>query len=177
MRKLILYTAMSLDGKIAGPDDDVSWLDQIPNPDQSDYGYGEFVKEIDTTLMGGNTYRWIMNQDIPFPYPDTDNFVLTRDAGLPDNEHVSFINDNHVERIKAIKSAEGKDIWLIGGAQANRLCLAAGIIDELRVFVMPVILGEGITLVQPEDQRQSLELADSKTYQSGVVELRYRTRP
>ena len=57
MRLIKLYIAISLDGKIAKPDGDVSWLDELPKPDHSDYGYAEFLSSVDTTLMGNNTYK------------------------------------------------------------------------------------------------------------------------
>lgn len=176
MRKLILYMAISLDGKISGPGDDVSWLDAIPNPDQTDYGYADFQQEIDTTIMGRRTYDWVMEQDMPFPYPDTENYVFTGNAQLRDNEYVGFVSADHVDFIRDLKLQGGKDIWLIGGAKVNQLCLEANLIDEFRLFVMPIILGKGTTMFDPEDQRQSLELTRSKVYQSGVMELVYQPK-
>lgn len=173
MKKLILYIATSLDGKIAGPDDDVKWLEEIPNPDKSDYGYFDLYAGVDTTVMGNTTYQWIKRQDMPFPYPNTDNYVITRNASLQSNEEVTFLNDDIVERIKALKVGEGKDIWLIGGAGVNQFCLGAGLIDEMRVFVMPIILGEGIPLFAGGYDRKQVRLTSSTAYSSGVCELRY----
>lgn len=176
MRKLILYTAMSLDGKIAGPDDDVSWLDEVPNPEGSDYGYVDFIANIDTTIMGNTSYQWVIRQEVPWPYANTKNYVVTGNQSLKDNEQVSFINEDHVEFIKNLKAQPGKDIWLIGGAGVNQLCLEAGLIDELRVFLMPVIVGEGVGLFNPENNREMLELIHSEVFSSGVIELRYRPK-
>ena len=176
MRKLILYTAMSLDGKIAGPNDDVSWLDEVPNPEGSDYGYTEFIANIDTTIMGNTSYQWVIRQDVPWPYESTRNYVVTRNKALEDNDEVSFINEDPAGFIRDMKAGEGKDIWLIGGAGVNQLCLEAGLIDEMRVFLMPVIVGEGIGLFNPENNRQMLELIYQHSYPSGVLELRYRPK-
>lgn len=173
MRKLILYIAMSLDGKIAGPNDDVKWLEEVPNPDKSDYGYYGFYAGVDTTIMGNTTYRWIKRQDMPFPYADKRNFVVTRNSALEDNEEVTFLSERIVERIQELKKEEGKDIWLVGGAGVNQLCLDAGLIDEIRLFVMPVVLGEGVPLFTEGYDRKLLRLTSCTTYSSGVSELVY----
>jgi dihydrofolate reductase len=164
---------MSLDGKIAGPHDDVSWLDAIPNPDQLDYGYNALQEEIDTTIMGNGTYQWIKRQPIPFPYVNTQNFVITRNQTLVDNNEVSFLKENVVTSIASLKQQEGKHIWLIGGAAVNKLCLDANLIDEMRVFVMPIILGEGLSLFSDGYDRKLMRLVSSGVHSSGVVEMKY----
>ncbi|GAB5526002.1 MAG: dihydrofolate reductase family protein [Roseivirga sp.] len=173
MRKLILYIATSLDGKIAGPDDEVKWLEEIPNPDKSDYGYFDFYAGVDTTIMGNMTYQWIKRQDMPFPYPDTQNYVITRNTSLQDNHEVTFLSKGIAGRIRELKKEEGKDIWMIGGAGVNQFCLDAGLIDEMRVFVMPIILGEGVPLFSEGYDRRQVRLTSSTAYSSGVCELRY----
>ena len=77
MRKIISYIAMSIDGKIAKANGDISWLEEIPNPNNDDYGYAEFYNSIDTTLMGRITYEQVIGFDVPFPYPDKTNYVFT----------------------------------------------------------------------------------------------------
>ena len=69
---------MSLNGKIARPDGSVDWLDSIPNPEKIDYGYGQFIESIDTTLMGNKTYNQLIGWGIDFPYPDKQNFVFSQ---------------------------------------------------------------------------------------------------
>lgn len=69
---------MSFNGKIAKKDGTVAWLDAIPHPEGEDYGYADFYEGIDTTIMGYATYHQVINFDIPFPYPDKTNYVLTR---------------------------------------------------------------------------------------------------
>lgn len=173
MRKLILYIAMSLDGKIAGPNDDVKWLEELPNPDKSDYGYHDFQSSLDATIMGNTTYQWIKGQDMPFPYPDTQNYVVTRNTELVSTDEVTFVNNKIEDFVEELKKEEGKDIWLIGGSGANQLCLDANLIDEMRVFVMPIILGKGVPLFAGGYDRKQIKLSSSTTYSSGACELRY----
>ena len=173
MRKIILYAAISLDSKIAKSDGSIDWLHKIPNPSNSDYGYAEFLESIDTTLMGNKTYQQIRGFGIDFPYKGKKNFVLTRNTASKEDENVNFISENIGDFIRDLKLANGKNIWLIGGAQINTLLLQEGLIDEIRVFVMPVILGGGIPLFQDGCVEASLELIKSENFDSGVVGLTY----
>ncbi len=173
MRTLILYVATSLDGKIAKPDGDVKWLESLPNPEQDDYGYADFYKSIDTTVMGHNTYKEILGFDIPFPYQDKKNFVITRNKDLKDTEHVSFVSDDPVGFMKELKAASGGPIWLVGGAQLNTLFFNEGLIDELMVFTMPIVIGDGIPLFSPHPIERLLKVKAQKTYTSGVVMTSY----
>ena len=176
MRKLISYIAVSIDGKIADALGGFAWLEELPNPDQSDYGYAEFFKTIDTTIMGNTTYQQVKELIKPFPYLDKKNYVLTRNEALADDEYATFFSSNHAKRIKELKDQDGKGIWLIGGGEANSLCLDAGLLDEMLLFIMPYAMGKGIPLFADSQHEQELKLIDSKVYTSGVVELRYQVK-
>ncbi len=175
MSKVIMYLAMSLDGKISGPDHDVAWLEEIPNPDQSDFGYTSFISGISTTLMGRTTYEWVKQQAVPWPYTSTDNYVFTTNQAYQDNDEVSFVKEDHWAFLRSLKASAEKDIWLIGGAKLNLSCLAEGLIDEVIVNVMPVLLGEGTTLFEPPYERQWLHLIESKNH-GQAIELRYEVK-
>ncbi len=73
MKKVKLYIAMSLNGKIADRNGSVEWLEKLPNPENEDYGYVEFTETVDTTIMGNSTYQQIISWGIEFPYPNTKN--------------------------------------------------------------------------------------------------------
>ena len=173
MKKIKLYIATSLNGKIAKSDGSVHWLEAIPNPDKLDYGYAAFYESIDTTLQGYTTYQQIMDWGIDFPYANKKNYVLTRKQGLNNTKDVDFITTKHLDFIKELKKQNGTDIWLIGGGQINTLLLNEGLIDEIRVFVMPIILPGGIELFELLPKETELILVESTAYATGVVELRY----
>ncbi len=173
MKKIIVYAATSLDGMIAKADGSVDWLEELPNPDQLDYGYFDFYDGIDTTIMGNKTYQQVLGFDVPFPYNGKANYVLTRNEALTKDENVEFISKDPIETLHNLKESEGKDIWLIGGGAINTLLLNNGLIDQVIVHVMPVILGDGIPLFNKEAKVSTLKLIESKSYPTGVIEMRY----
>ncbi len=173
MRKIKLYIATSLDGKIAAPDGSVSWLESILNPEQTDYGYQAFYDSIDTTLMGYSTYQAIEGFAGPFPYTDKENFVFTRKPAPPPAEHVTFVQSEIPSFLNALKEKPGKDIWLIGGGKFAGYLIGEQLVDEMMLFVMPILLGEGIPLFEAAFPQTSLVLLDELRYQNGVKMLHY----
>ncbi len=173
MRKLKLYIATSLNGKIAKKDGSVNWLETIPVPKESDYGYANFYNSIDTTIQGYSTYKQILDWGIKFPYADKENFVFTRKKGLKNTEHAQFISENHIDFVQELKEKKGNDIWIIGGGQINTMLLNNNLIDEIIIFTMPIILSDGINLFEKLPKETNLKLIDSKTYSTGAIELRY----
>jgi dihydrofolate reductase len=176
MKKIILYIAASLNGKIARADGSVDWLEKLPNPDKTDHGYAAFYDSIDTTIQGGKTYRQIKGWDIEFPYIGKTNYVVTRNRNLENNGHVEFVTEKTVEFFQNLKKQDGKDIWLIGGGQINTLFLNAGLIDEIRVFIMPVVLPDGIELFEMLPDEKLVKLQATKENTSGAVELIYKMK-
>ena len=140
MKKVILYIATSLNGFIAKTNGSVDWLENIPNPDDEDYGYRDFLNSIDTTIQGNNTYKQILNWGIEFPYIGKDNYVITSDNSLLKDENVTYISSNQIEFIRNLKDSTGKNIWLIGGGKVNSLLLNNGLIDEIHQFMMPIVI-------------------------------------
>lgn len=174
MRKIKLYIATSLNGKIARLDGSVDWLESIPNPDKTDYGYAEFYDSVDTTIQGNNTYKQIISWGIDFPYTGKKNYVFTKNQVLKNDENVEFISTNHIEFIKELKKQKGKDIWLIGGGKINTLFLNEGLIDEIYIFIMPIILSDGVEVFEGFLKETHLELIHSKSYPTGASELIYK---
>jgi dihydrofolate reductase len=173
MRKLISYIAVSLNGKIARTDGRVDWLENAPNPDKSDYGFADFYDSVDATIQGNKTYEQVKSWDMEFPYKGKENYVISRNTELKDNEFVRFLTKDPVENIRALKAQAGKNIWLIGGGSVNTLFYNAGLLDELRLFIMPIIIPDGIELFTGLPNEKVLTLSEMKRYKSGAVELRY----
>lgn len=174
MGKIILYSALSLDGFIAKPDGSVDWLhDPAFHIEGEDFGYKAFYEGVGTTLMGNNTYREILNMDIPFPYPETKNYVFSRFKDTKDTEYVQFAKEKILDFVPKVQAETQKDVWLIGGAQINGLLLKAGLIDQLILTIIPVIIGKGIPLFSGEDLDSKWKLKHSQTYANSFVQVVY----
>lgn len=173
MRKIKLYIAASLNGKIADPNGAVDWLENLPNPDKTDYGYTDFLASIDTTIQGYKTYKQLLDWGIDFPYPDKSNFVFTTNPAHTNTQFVRFVSEKHREFVAELKAQSGKDIWLIGGGTLNSWFVENQFINELQVFVMPIVLNGGIDLFEQLKKQISLELVETKIYKSGAVLLTY----
>lgn len=173
MKKIILYIAASLDQCIAEPGGELEWLTGFPNPEKADYGYKDLLASVDTVIMGGRTYREILNMDVIWPYPEKMAYVVSRNEWeIKDN--ISFITENIIETITELRNQEGKDIWLVGGGELTSMLLEADLIDEMQICYFPVILGKGIPLF-PEQQKQSKwELVNANKFASGILKVDYK---
>ncbi|MDR2844239.1 MAG: dihydrofolate reductase family protein [Candidatus Symbiothrix sp.] len=175
MKKIILYIATSLDGRIAEPDGGLEWLTGFPNPEKTDYGYKDLLASVDTVIMGGRTYRELLNMDVIWPYPEQMTYVVSRhDWGATEN--IRFITENIIETISALRDEQGNDIWLVGGGELISMLLAAALIDEMRVAYIPIILGKGVPLFLEQPKESKWELIRSIPYNSGVLMVEYQKK-
>ncbi|CAF3293249.1 unnamed protein product [Rotaria socialis] len=172
MRKVILYTAISIDGFIAREDGNIDWLSTFDDGANDDHDYKLFYENIDVTLMGNKTYQQVLTFPVPFPYPDKKNYVFSHEK-QKSNEFVEFVNDDIYEFINHLKKQPGKDIWLVGGAQLNQLLLSFGLIDEIIMTIIPIALGKGISIFGQQSIEQKFKYSDSKIFSTGCVQIKY----
>jgi len=170
-RKVVLYIAESLDGFIAKEDNDISWLSIVEKPNE-DYGYNDFVNTIDTVIMGRKTYDKVLSFGMEFPHKYKKTYVLSRTLDGA-NENVRFYNGNINDLIKILKSEDGKNIFIDGGAEVVREFRNKNLIDEYIISIIPILLGKGIRLFKDSDMENKLKLIKSKVFDSGLVQLRY----
>ncbi len=170
-RKLILYIAMSVDGYIAKPNDDLSFL-SIVEKDGEDYGYAKFVSTVDTVIIGRKTYDWVTKQ-VAFPHADKQTYVITR-TSRPDIGKTVFHTGDITELIRKLKSEQGKTIFCDGGAEIVNELLKNQLIDELIISVIPVLLGNGIRLFTEDRPEQYLQLKNVKTFDTGLTQVHYK---
>jgi dihydrofolate reductase len=178
MRKLKLYIAGSMDGFIAGPNGEIDWLDAPDVEINSttgtgpgeDYGYGEFLASIDTTLMGMETYRVVLTAD-EFPYQDKTNYVFTR-SERGEEPYVQFVNEDVAGFTRSLLGESGGDVWLIGGGQINTIMLNEDLIGEVILTSFPIVLGTGIPLFGPGANRRGFQTVSCQAYESGLIQWR-----
>lgn len=144
--RTVVYIATSLDGFIARQDGDIKWLINIPNPDNSDFGYSEFIAGIDGILMGRNTYETALNFE-PWPY-NRPVFVLSNILESVPHElegKAEIINGNLKDLLKRLEVRGIKNLYVDGGRTIQSF-LKEDLIDEMIITTVPVLLGEGIPL-------------------------------
>lgn len=176
MGKVILYIATSLDGYIATADGGVAWLDKYEHGEE-DYGYSEFMEGVGSVIVGGKTFRQVQGFG-EGAMPEVETYVLTRQGltGSPDPSTHAYSGDM-TALVDKLKGESEKDIWLMGGGEIVALFARERLIDEYMMFVMPVLLGEGVPLFPSGAMEDTtLTLADVHRYDSGVVKLHYRCR-
>ncbi len=173
-RKVILYIAMSLDGYIAKENDNLDFLKLVESPGE-DYGYYDFIKNIDTVIMGRRTYDMVLGFGIPFPHKDKQCYVLSRSKTGSD-ENVSFYNGPIDTLIRQLVKKEGKDIFIDGGAETVHELLQHKLIDRFVISVIPVLLGSGIGLFKNGRPEQNLKFLRSATFPNGLVQLSYEKK-
>ena len=171
MRKVVLYIATSLDGYIAGENDDLSFLSMVEKLGE-DYGYNDFIKTVDTVIMGRKTYDKVLSFGIDFPHRDKKCYVLSRTRKGAD-ENVEFFNGDISVLIHSIRKTDGKDVFIDGGAELVFELMKQDLIDRYIISIIPVMLGNGTPLFKPGRPQQNLKLIDSKIFPSGLAQLWY----
>lgn len=168
MSKVVLFIATSLDGYIASPDGTVDWLFH-----DADYGYTEFMVSVDAVVMGRKTWEQARTfEDVPFAGKQV--IVFSRSQSSANESRIRFVQGDPATTIPEIKSSVRKDIWLVGGGDLIQQFIGSDLIDEFRIFVHPIILGEGIPLFPRQSGRTDLSFESIQSFPSGLVELRYR---
>ena len=171
-RKVVLYIACSLDGYIAKPNDDLGFLSIVEQKGE-DYGYAEFIKTVDTVILGRRTYDWIMQHVPEFVHADKETFVITRTA-RPDKDNVKFYSGDLAKLIANLKSQPGKNIFIDGGAQIVHEILKLNLIDEFVISVIPVLVGNGIRLFNDGREELILKLESVMQFEKGLVQMHYK---
>jgi dihydrofolate reductase len=176
MRILSLFIAASLDGYIAKPNDDLSFLKRVEKEGE-DYGYAAFTSTIDTIILGRKTYDWVLGKIGASHYDNGDRavYVITRTA-RPAVGKTKFYTGDLAELVRELKGKNGKNIYCDGGAEIIDELLKNDLIDELIISVIPVLLGDGTRLFKDGRPEQELELVNTKTFDTGLTQLHYRRR-
>lgn len=172
MTEIVFYVAASLDGYIATPDGGVEWLSMVDSAEE-DYGYAEFYTAVEALLMGSRTYEQVLGFGT-WPYAGKPCWVFTQRRLPLACSNVVCTSESPSAVVAALQAANLRRVWLLGRAQLAASFRAHGLISEYILSVIPVILGAGIPLYMTPGPTENLQLVDTKSYPSGVVQLRYR---
>ena len=169
MRRVLYRVAASLDGYIAGPRGEVDWIVHDPAVD-----FAKVYEQVDTVLLGRRTYELTRQPGAP-PWPQGWRiYVFSRTLVPEEHPGVTVVRVDAGPRVAALRAAPGRDIWLFGGGSLFRSLLAARQVDLVEVLLVPVLLGDGIPLLEKGAPPTALALEEVERYPSGLLGLRYR---
>ena len=170
----------SLDGIIAKKDNSVSWFETSDYYEKGVAGQDpeEFLKTIDCYVMGARTYEHALELSISYgwAYGDVPTIVVTH-RNLPvERQNIEFYSGELNKLVNEQLKPKYKNVWLVGGAMLVKDFIRLKLADEIRLSVLPIILGDGTPFFNHIGQEEALHLKDVTAYKSGMVELCYEIR-
>ena len=181
MRRVMVSNYVSLDGFFAGPGGEIDWFVW----DDETAGYmKELMNSIDTILFGRVTYE-LMASYWPTAGPPAEDPIITdfmnktpkivfsRTLEKVEWNNSRLVKDNVAEEVSRMKQVPGTDMVIYGSGNIVSAFAQAGLIDDYRIFVNPVVLGDGKTMFRGLRERLKLRLSSTKTFRCGVVLLHY----
>ena len=178
--KVTIHMVQSLDGFIANKDNTVSWFE---TPDYYEKGVneqdaGEFLKTIDCYLMGARTYEHALelSKSYGWVYGDVPTIVVTHRNLPADRKNIRIYSGDLNKLVNEQLKPNYKNVWLVGGAMLAKDFLRLKLADEIRLSVLPIILGDGTLFLDHIGYEQALHLKNVTGYKSGMVELWYEIR-
>lgn len=176
-RKVTLHVVSSLDGFIAKHDDSISWMDSgsvyEAGASLSAEEIAAFIKTIDCYVLGSRTYEHAL--ELGWPYGDTPVVVVTSRKLSSAKKSVEFYSGDLKTLVETKLAPRYRNIWLVGGAILCQRFLELGLVDEIRLTIAPVLLGEGLRLFGDSGE-QRWNLRNVVAYKNGFVELAYSAR-
>ena len=170
----------SLDGIIAKKDNSVSWFESTDNYENgvAEENAEEFMKTIDCFVMGSRTYEHALelSKNFGWAYGDVPTIVISH-RNLPiDRKNIEIFSGDLNKLVNEELKPKYKNVWLVGGAMLAKDFIRLKLADEIRLSVIPIILGDGKPFFDHIGQEQPLHLKNMIAYKNGMVELSYEIR-
>jgi dihydrofolate reductase len=177
--KVTVHMVSSLDGIIAKKDNSVSWFDTSDHYEKgvTEQNATEFLETIDCYVMGSRTYEHALelSKSYGWVYGDVPTIVLTHKNLQVDRQNIETYSGDLNKLVNERLKPNYNNVWVVGGAMIANNFIRLKLADDIRLSVIPIILGEGI-LFFDDGQEQALHLKDVTAYKSGMVELWYEIR-
>ena len=173
---IVYYAAMSLDGRISGPDHDLSFLQTLAGKEND---YEEFYADVDSLVLGAGTWDFMVKHG-SWPYIGKPTFLVTSSRSpseLPGAEPVETFSGQVTELAAELERRGLKRTWLVGGGDLAGQFLAADLLDELILTVAPTLVGAGPALADGEFPLRSFELVHTEPFGDNGFRLRYERGP
>ncbi len=180
--KTIYYTATSLDGFIADPNNSLEWLFQLNGGSEPTSDYPDFIRDVGAIAMGSTTYEWILDYEKlledsgkKWPYEQPAWIFTSRNLPAVPGADIRFVKgDVRPVHAAMTEAANGKNVWLVGGGELVGQFHDHGLLDELIVTIGSVTLGAGAPLLPRAITTPPLVLESARPMPPGFVQLRYR---
>jgi dihydrofolate reductase len=173
MARILGYIATSLDGYIATADDNLDWLFKYDRMDLGEHDYRTFIKRIRTIVMGRGTYDFIANEPSPWAYGEQRVFVVTSQP-IDEPKGPLEVRGDVDTLIAELRALDDGDVWMVGGGQLQMAFLERNALDEIEIYVIPEMLGDGPRLFPTTGFSASPTLISAQTLDQGCVRLHYR---
>ena len=173
----IVYIGTSIDGYISDKNGGLDWLQMVPNPDNLDFGWADFIDNIDAIVMGRKTFEKVCSFDCDWPYPKP-VFVLSDSLkSLPDGyeSKAKLIQGPLSEILKSIHNDGYEKLYIDGGTAVQNF-LKEDLIDEIIITVIPVLLGGGTPLFTQLPKQMEFDLVKSDVFLNALVQTHYRRK-
>lgn len=178
--RVTIHMVSSLDGFIAKKDNDVSWFETQDRYEKGVSGENaeEFMKTIDCFVMGARTYELALalSKNYGWAYGDVPTVVVSHRRLPIERSNIELYSGNLVEYVNKHLKPKYKNIWLVGGAVLTKEFIRLKLADEIRVTILPIILGDGLLFFDHIGREQPLHLKNVTAYKTGMVELEYEIR-
>jgi dihydrofolate reductase len=174
---ITLHLVASLDGFIAKNDNTVGWMDSdgLYEKGVTDARAEEVLQSIDCYVLGSRTYEHAL--ELGWAYGDTPTIVVTSRKLPSTRSNVEFYAGDLRQLVQQTLAPRFQNIWLVGGAKLSQSFLRLSLVDEIRLMIAPVLLGEGLPLFGHAGTEQKWRLKNTVAYKNGYVELHYRRNP
>jgi dihydrofolate reductase len=178
--KITIHMVSSLDGIIAKKDNSVSWFETSDHYEKGVTGQDpeEFLKTIDCYVMGARTYEHALalSKSYGWAYGDTPTIVMSHRSLPIERQNIEIYSGDLDKLMTERLNPNYKNVWVVGGAMLVKDFIRLKLADEIRLSVIPIILGDGIPFFDHIGQEQALHLDDVTAYKNGIVELCYAIR-
>ena len=166
----IIYMAISLDGFISDKNGSIDFLERY---NEIEFGYDDFLKDIDCLVIGAKTYEQVLGFG-DWPYKNKKSYVLSSKTFEDENIEACYNNIN--ELLSELKSKNYKNIWVMGGARVCQDFINMKLIDTIDLFIMPVVLNDGIKLLKNINVDMDIALQNIEIYGGKIARMLYKIK-